>query len=55
MTVLRRLDCVLQPEKEKALGYSPKVEKLLDRAKDVTLGSAIPVVIAIHFILSLHR
>ncbi|MBD2653637.1 SAM-dependent DNA methyltransferase [Synechocystis sp. FACHB-383] len=38
MTVLRRLDCVLQPTKEKVLGYLPKVEKLSDSAKDVTLN-----------------
>ncbi len=38
MTVLRRLDCVLQPTKEKVLGYSPKVGKLSDSVKDVTLN-----------------
>ena len=38
MTVLRRLDCVLSGTKEKVLGYLPKVEKLSDSAKDVTLN-----------------
>ena len=38
MTVLRRLDCVLDATKEKVLGYLPKVEKLSDSAKDVTLN-----------------
>ncbi|MDW7774504.1 MAG: class I SAM-dependent DNA methyltransferase [Desulfobulbaceae bacterium] len=38
MTVLRRLDCVLAPTKQKVLGYLPKVEKLSDSAKDVTLN-----------------
>ena len=38
MTVLRRLDCVLKPTKEKVLAYLPKVEKLSDGAKDVTLN-----------------
>jgi len=38
MTVLRRLDCVLANTKEKVLAYLPKVEKLTDSAKDVTLN-----------------
>ena len=36
MTVLRRLDCVLAPNKQKVLDYLPKVEKLSDSAKDLT-------------------
>ncbi|MGB7413443.1 MAG: class I SAM-dependent DNA methyltransferase [Thermosynechococcaceae cyanobacterium] len=38
MTVLRRLDCVLQPTKEKVLDRLPKVEKFADNVKDVTLN-----------------
>ncbi len=38
MTVLRRLDCVLAKTKERVLAYLPKVEKLSDSAKDVTLN-----------------
>lgn len=38
MTVLRRLDCVLEPTKQKVLDYLPKVEKLSDSAKDLTLN-----------------
>ncbi len=38
MTVLRRLDCVLAPTKQKVLGYLPKVEKFSDSAKDLTLN-----------------
>lgn len=38
MTVLRRLDCVLEPTKQKVLEYLPKVEKLSDSAKDLTLN-----------------
>lgn len=38
MTVLRRLDCVLAPTKQKVLDYLPKVEKLSDSAKDLTLN-----------------
>lgn len=38
MTVLRRLDCVLAPTKQKVLDYLPKVENLSDSAKDVTLN-----------------
>jgi len=33
MTVLRRLDCVLEPTKQKVLDYLPKVENLSDSAK----------------------
>jgi len=38
MTVLRRLDCVLAPNKQKVLDYLPKVKKLADRSKDLTLN-----------------
>ena len=38
MTVLRRLDCVLAPNKQKVLDYLPKVEKLSDSVKDLTLN-----------------
>ena len=38
MTVLRRLDCVLAPNKQKVLDYLPKVEKLSDSAKDLALN-----------------
>ncbi|NJN61979.1 MAG: SAM-dependent DNA methyltransferase [Coleofasciculaceae cyanobacterium RL_1_1] len=38
MTVLRRLDCVLQPTKAKVFAFLPKVETLADSAKDVTLN-----------------
>lgn len=38
LTVLRRLDCVLAPTKQKVLEYLPKVEKLSDSAKDLTLN-----------------
>ena len=38
MTVLRRLDCVLQATRQKVLDYLPKVEKLSDSAKDLTLN-----------------
>ena len=38
MTVLRRLDCVLAPKKQKVLDYLPKVETLSDSAKDLTLN-----------------
>jgi len=33
LTVLRRLDCVLKPTKQKVLDYLPKVEKLKESAK----------------------
>ena len=38
MTVLRRLDCMLAPNKQKVLDYLPKVEKLSDSAKDLALN-----------------
>jgi len=38
MTVLRRLDCVLAPNKQRVLDYLPKVEKFSDSAKDLTLN-----------------
>jgi len=38
MTVLRRLDCVLEPTKQKVLNYLPKVDSLKDNAKDIALN-----------------
>lgn len=38
MTVLRRLDCVLEPKKQKILDYLPKVETLKESAKDIALN-----------------
>lgn len=38
LTVLRRLDCVLKPKKEKVLAYLPKVEKHTEEAKDIILN-----------------
>ena len=38
MTVLRRLDCVLEKTRQKVLNYLPKVEKLKESAKDVSLN-----------------
>ena len=38
MTVLRRLDCILVPTKQAVLDYLPKIEKLSDSAKDLTLN-----------------
>ena len=38
MTVLRRLDCVLEPTKYKVLDYLPKVESLKESAKDIALN-----------------
>ncbi len=38
MTVLRRLDCVLEPTKQKTLDYLPKVESLKESAKDISLN-----------------
>jgi type I restriction enzyme M protein len=38
LTILRRLDCVLAPSKQKVLDTLPKVEKLSDHAKDLTLN-----------------
>lgn len=38
MTVLRRLDCVLAPNKQKVLDYLPKVASLKESARDLTLN-----------------
>ncbi|WP_294215906.1 class I SAM-dependent DNA methyltransferase [uncultured Chryseobacterium sp.] len=38
MTVLRRLDCVLAPTKQKVIGYLPKINSLKDSAKDIALN-----------------
>jgi len=38
LTILRRLDCVLASTKQKVLNYLPKVAKLSDNAKDLTLN-----------------
>jgi len=38
MTVLRRLDCVLESTKQKVLDYLPKVEPLKESAKDIALN-----------------
>ncbi|MBN2743978.1 MAG: SAM-dependent DNA methyltransferase [Marinilabiliaceae bacterium] len=38
MTVLRRLDGVMAPSKQKVLDYLPKIDKLSDSAKDITLN-----------------
>ena len=38
MTVLRRLDCVLEPTKQKVLDYYPKVKSLKEGAKDLALN-----------------
>ena len=38
MTVLRRLDCVLSPTKQKVLDALPKFEKHSDNAKDLALN-----------------
>ncbi len=38
MTVLRRLDCVLEPTKQKLLDFLPRVESLKESAKDVALN-----------------
>jgi len=38
MTVLRRLDCVLEPTKQKVLDYLPKVDSLKESAKDIALN-----------------
>ena len=39
MTVLRRLDCVLAPNKQKVLDTLPKVEKSSETAKDKVLNA----------------
>ncbi len=38
MTVLRRLDCLLEPTKQKVLDYLPKVDALKESAKDLALN-----------------
>ncbi len=38
LTVLRRLDCVLESTKDKVLQYLPKVESLKESAKDIALN-----------------
>jgi len=38
MTVLRRLDCVLKPTKQRVLDYLPKVDSLKESAKDIALN-----------------
>jgi type I restriction enzyme M protein len=38
MTVLRRLDCVLKPTKQKVLDSLPRVGSLKERAKDIALN-----------------
>jgi type I restriction enzyme M protein len=38
MTVLRRLDCVLEPTKQKVLDFLPKVEKMSQAAIDLALN-----------------
>lgn len=38
LTVLRRLDCVLQPTKDKVLEFLPKVSEKADKSKDIILN-----------------
>jgi type I restriction enzyme M protein len=38
LSILRRLDCVLAPSKQKVLDSLSKVEKFSDHAKDLTFG-----------------
>ncbi|WP_026367577.1 class I SAM-dependent DNA methyltransferase [Bacteroides sp. 14(A)] len=38
LTVLRRLDCVLKPTKEKVLAYLPKIQDKSDSTKDLILN-----------------
>src|SRR5690606_989473 len=38
LTVLRRLDCILEPTKQKVLDFLPKVQNLKDSAIDVALN-----------------
>ncbi len=38
MTVLRRLDCILAPTKDKVLKQLPEVEKMPDKSKDAVLN-----------------
>ncbi|MBC9798246.1 type I restriction-modification system subunit M [Sinomicrobium weinanense] len=40
LTVLRRLDCILEPTKQKVLDFLPKVQNLKDSAIDVALNKA---------------
>jgi type I restriction enzyme M protein len=39
LTVLRRLDCVLKPTKEKVLDYLPRIKDKSDSAKDLILNN----------------
>lgn len=39
LTVLRRLDCVLKPTKQKVLDYLPKIQGKSDSAKDLILNN----------------
>jgi type I restriction enzyme M protein len=39
LTVLRRLDCVLKPTKQKVLDYLPKIQEKSDSAKDLILNN----------------
>jgi len=39
LTVLRRLDCVLKPAKQKVLDYLPKIQEKSDSAKDLILNN----------------
>lgn len=38
MTVLRRLDCILSAKKQRVMAYPPKVGKLSDSAKNLSLN-----------------
>ena len=38
MTVIRRLDCVLEPTKQKVLAFLPKVEDMKEGARDLALN-----------------
>lgn len=38
MTVLRRLDCVLEPTKQKVLDYLPRVKMMKENARDLALN-----------------
>lgn len=38
MTVLRRLDCVLEPTKQKVLDYLPKIDSLKESGKEIALN-----------------
>ena len=39
LTVLRRLDCVLKPTKQKVLDYLPRIKDKSDSAKDLILNN----------------